>query len=172
MYTATDISPFVKQSQDTADFITGIRQVYTAARRILSGALGYIVVQMVMPFTVLFVWGLLWRQRRKLQQLQPVDVLTSASDYKKIRTEYDLLVLICNKIGDKNPDWAQYNAPFYAKGTLRLILDILNLIRHRKDSIEKHLLQLDAKAPVTDLLRPVPEAELWANRTSAYAFRF
>lgn len=124
----------------------------------------------VVPVAVGIMWWFLRSQRSKLKKLLSTNV--DLSNYKKIRIEYDRLNTIFEVIGDRNFDKIITRAPWILRGILRLMDDILLLIRQRRDAIGQALLQLDITAPQTDLLRPVTEAELWEHRTKAYDYRF
>lgn len=170
MYATPDISPFVQRSQDSTDFFLSMRNAYGAARRSLGYFVWGLFAVLVLPFAVAVVWTILRHQRNQLRKLLSTDV--DLSDYKNTRIEYDRLNAIVDKTGDRDFGKIVDQAPWLFRGTLRIIFDILQLIRKRKDAIGHALSQLDDTAPVTDLLKPMPEAELWDCRTKAYDYRF
>jgi len=170
MYATSDISPFVQRSQDTADFFVGMRNAYTAARRSLGHFAGRALAIVVAPIAVGFMWIFLRNQRDKLKKLFSTNV--DLSNYPKTRIEYDRLNAIFKGIGDPNFDKVIPRTPWLLRGILRLMGDILQLVRQRRDAIGYALAQLDATAPHTDLLKPIAEAELWEHRTKAYDYRF
>ena len=170
MYATSDLSPFVQRSQDTAEFFVGMRNAYSAIRRNLGRFAGGLVAILIVPIAVGVMWLFLRDQRSKLKKLLSTDV--DLTNYKKTRIEYGRLNAIFEVIGDRNFDKTIARSPWFLRGILRLMEDILRLIRQRRDAIGLAFKQLDATAPHTDLLRPVTEAELWEHRTKAYDYRF
>ncbi len=170
MYATSDISPFVQRSQDTAVIFVGMRNAYLALRRNVGHVAGSILTILIVPIAVGFMWLFLRSQRSKLKKLLSTNV--DLSNYKKTRIEFDRLNSIFEVIGDRNFDKIITRAPWLLLGILRIMDDILRLIRQRRDAIGHALSQLDATAPHTDLLKPITEAELWEHRTKAYDYRF
>jgi hypothetical protein len=170
MYATSDISPFVQRSQDTADFFVGMRNAYAATRRSLGRFAGGALAILVVPIVAIATWFFLRNQRNQLKKLLSINV--DLTNYKKTRLEYDRLNAIFDVIGDRKLDKIISRTPWLLRVILRLMNDILQLIRQRRDAIGQALAQLDATAPRTDLLKPAAEAELWEHRTKAYDYRF
>lgn len=166
MYAASDISPFVRESQSATDFFAHTRGAFGAIRK----SSGYWAAYLVAPFAVGLFWFVLWSFRRKLRNLYSNEV--SLQDYKKTRLEYDLLNKILEATGGRDLTRLIKRAPWLLKGSLRLVQDIFNLVFQRKEAIGHALEQLDTSAPHTDLLRAVSEKELWASRAKVYDYRF
>lgn len=170
MHVSPDISSFLQSSQDTADVFVGMRKTYSGLYRNVGQIARWALAIFIAPTAFVLMLFFLRKQRNKLKNLLSTDV--DLSNYRKIRIEYDRLNAIFEVIGDRNFEKTITRPSWWLRVILRLMGDILQLIRKRRDAIGQALAQLDTTAPRTDLLEPVPEAELWEHRTKAYDYRF
>lgn len=165
MYYVPDIQ-FVNRSQFATDIVISARDGFISIRK----NLGQSAANTMALGSVVALWPGLWLLKKSLQTAASHPV--SLADYKKTRFEFDRLNQIFEKSGRFNFSVQITNAPWYLKGVLKIIQDIYDLIRQRRDAIGVALGQLDTTAPQTDLLMPISEKDIWGAHIPVYDYRF
>ncbi len=168
MYTNLQtVQPFGETGRYAADLLCALLDVYSSIRALF----GKFAAFLVAFFSVIFLRIILWYLIRLLKKNLSTNFNVTPDNYKDLKNNQIVLrskIKHLARIKQVNVE----KAPFLLRGMFRQVMAVFAIIEEYHIALSNQLSKLDDLNTGNANFKVVKEDELWAKRTSHYAYRF